>query len=93
MIEVFHWPLYFAWRWEHGFPYVVHYYISKDARSLATARSCGKWFKEYFRQRGFTHLLLNARLEDDRIQKAIEYYFKAEPYGDADQHKFYLVEV
>ncbi len=93
MIEVFHYPLYFAWRWEYGFPYVFHYYIAKEARSFKVALQCGRWFKNYFKKRGYQHLIMNAHSEDFQIQKAIEYFFRIKSYAEVNQHKFYIVEV
>lgn len=93
MIEWLDPPLYFAWRWEHGMPYVVHFYVAKDYRSYRTAVQAITQMKEYFQIRGFKHILMNARLEDTKIQKAIEHHFRVKPYGQADGHQFYLVEV
>ena len=93
MTEVFRKPLYFVWRWEQGFPYVVHFYVMKAYRSVKVARICARRLKKYFAQKGFRRIMINARSSDIKIQKAIEYYFKTKPYGEADEHKFYVVEV
>lgn len=93
MIEVLDPPLYFAWRWEHGFPYVVHFYVAEEARTFAVARHSVLQLRKYFQERGFRRVYLNARLEDVRIQKAIQHHFRVKPYGEADGHVFYLVEV
>lgn len=93
MIECFEPPLYFAWRWEHGMPYVVHFYVTKNERSVTTALWSINKMKVYFQTRGFHHIMMNARIEDVGIQKAIEHHFNVKPYGQADGHQFYLVEV
>lgn len=93
MIEVFDPPLYFAWRWERGLPYVVHFYITRAARSLRMARWAMGRLRNYFKRRGLRTLLMNARSGEPRVQHAIEYYFKTKAYAEADEHKFYLVEV
>ena len=93
MIEVFDPPLYFAWRWEQNLPYVVHFYVAKQARSFVASLACVKQLRAYFAELGFHRILLNARCEEPRIQRAIEHHFKVRSYGAADAHKFYLVEV
>lgn len=74
-------------------PYVVHFYVAKEARSFKTALWSINQLKKYFQQRGFKYIMMNARSEDVGIQKAIEHHFRVKPYGQADGHQFYLVEV
>lgn len=93
MIEVYQPPLYFAWRMEHDMPYLVHFYITKAARSFKKAIWAIQYTREYFRFLGFSLILMNVRAEDARVRKLVEHHFRVKPYGQADGHQFYLVEV
>lgn len=93
MIEVFQPPVYFAWRFENGLPYVIHFYVRRTIRSFPTALKAIREMRRYFRERGMNRILMNARSEEPRIQKAIEHHFRVKPYAQADGHHFYFVEV
>lgn len=93
MIEVWDPPLYFAWRIEHGLPYVVHFYVAKSSRSFTAMLKSIRFVRTYFKDRGFDRVLINARKHEAQIQKVIEHHFRVKPYGEADGHQFYLLEV
>lgn len=93
MTEIFEPPLYFAWNVKHGLPHVQHFYVQEAQRTLDVSRRAAKRLKQYFRDLGATYIYMNAMCADKRVQKAIEYFFKSKPYSEAEDHKFYLVEV
>lgn len=93
MTEVFEPPLYFAWEMKNGLPYLQHVYVQKAHRSIATTRAIYRRLKSYFHDLGATHILMNAMCTDKRAQRIIEYFCKVKPYSEADDHKFYMVEV
>ena len=93
MREVVKPPLYFSWRVEHGMPYLVNFYLKPSNRTFANALAAIRYVRQYFKELGFTHLLMNTMVEDTRIEKAVTHHFRVKPYGEADGHKFYLVEV
>ena len=93
MTEIFEPPLYFAWEPKNGLPYVKHFYVQEEARTPSVARRSARRLREYFRNLGATYIYMNAMCADTRIQRAIEWFFKTKPYSEAEDHKFYLVEV
>jgi hypothetical protein len=93
MTEIFEPPLYFAWNYSNGLPHVVHFYVQESARSWRTSLKAARRLREYFRDLGATYFYMNAMCADKRVQKAIEWFFKVKPYSEAEDHKFYLVEV
>lgn len=93
MTEIFDPPLYFAWSIQNGLPYVKHFYVQETARTWRTSLRAAQRLREYFKALGATYIYMNAMCSDTRVQKAIEWFFKVKPYSEAEDHKFYLVEV
>jgi len=81
-------------RMEHGYPFLQHFYVPPEKRSIndsASARRLIKTVIEHVRSLGYSKMIISA--PNERFDKLISYYFKARPYTRQDEHNFYLVEV
>ena len=79
---------FFTIREEHGFPYLIHFYVDKDKRSINSARKLIKSVRSVVRT---GKMLIHSK--KSYLDKFIQYYFKVKPYARENSYNFYLVEV
>ena len=83
---------FFSFRIENGFPRLVHFYIDKDMRSLATASSMLKVFIDIMRRNNYLFFIAEAPKELPYMKRIIK-YIKGKEYLKVDGDTFFYVPV
>ena len=86
---------FYTYKMEGVFPHLQHYCTDAKYRdgTLQIARVLIRDFRRKIKDLGYKKAIINSPKCKRKIGRLIQWYFKAEPYGADDGHKFYLVEV
>ncbi|MEE8382227.1 MAG: GNAT family N-acetyltransferase [Thermodesulfobacteriota bacterium] len=86
---------FYTYKLEGVFPHLQHYCVDKDARdgTLDIARALIREFRRRMKSLGYAKAIINSPKCKRKIGRLIQWYFKAEPYGTDDAHKFFLVNI
>lgn len=86
---------FYTYKMEGFFPHLQHYCVAKESRdgTLDIARVLIKDFRRRIKGLGYPKAIINSPKCKRKISRLIQWYFKAEPYGADDGHKFFLVEI
>jgi hypothetical protein len=86
---------FYTYKMEKSFPHLQHYCVSREARNgtLDVARVLIRDFRRRIKGLGYLKAIVNSPKHKRKISRLIRWYFKAEPYGTDDGHKFFLVNI
>jgi len=81
---------FFSWRYEHGVPRLVHFYVNKDKRSLFSAIRLVRIFKKTLN--GLPYFIAEVPRENPMLEGFVKFVGGKEPFYEDNGDKFYMVK-
>lgn len=85
---------FFSWHMEHGWPYMTHFYVDVEKRSMSNAMRLYRKFRDMIIKQGYDHFIAESPPGKEVFGKFIKACMGCTaPYATVNGSDYYLIKV